>query len=160
MNLSDSHVSITLNDDQRLVLQLGDEAHYGDTYFLGLDPQNADSEMPVVSGVKHLLQSWIQTLTAAPDNSLCHLPFDFADEFTRWIACQSSGSQLSVVVGWAPVEGWTISPRDISACATTLHSFQPDEPLMVKAFYRPRFLSQLRASLARLQPPELMKPGT
>ena len=94
--------------------------------------------------------SWIQILGEADDGELVYLPFDFADEYTKWIACQILGNEVSMVFGWAPVEGWSISPPEITALSRQVTSFNPSEPLTIQVFYRPRVLSLLRRSLALL----------
>ena len=95
-----------------------------------------------------MLGAWLQALLAAADGELIYLPFDFSDEYTRWIACQRDGDQLLVVFGWAEVEGWAISPSDFSEYQKDLPGFSPDEPLTVQSFYRPWFISQIRRSIA------------
>jgi hypothetical protein len=56
------------------------------------------------------------------------------------------GRNLTVVFGWATVEGWAISPQDLSQYADSLRGFMPDEPLITQTLYMPRVLSDLRHS--------------
>ena len=153
-------ISVTLTPDLRVAVQIGSDIQFGDTYYLGLNPRHAEEPMPVHEGVKVLLKSWLDTLLAAADGSLIYLPFDFADEYTRWIACQRLGSEVSIGFGWAPVEGWSISPSDVSRHSKEVSNFHPDEPLNVHTVYRARFLSRIRHSIATLAPPDDQRSDT
>jgi hypothetical protein len=57
---------------------------------------------------------------------------------------------VTVVFGWAAIEGWSIPTNDLSPYAHSVPGFVPDEPLYTQTFYLPRVLSSLRNSLAHL----------
>jgi hypothetical protein len=57
---------------------------------------------------------------------------------------------VTIVFGWATVEGWAISPNDLSHYAFGLPGFMPDEPLITQTFYLPRVLNELRLSRDQL----------
>ena len=56
----------------------------------------------------------------------------------------------TIVIGWSTIEGWAISPSDLSQHAHGLSGFMPDEPLICQTFYLPRVVSDLRHSRAIL----------
>jgi hypothetical protein len=142
------NVAVQLGADNRIVVRFGSEYRPGDSYYLGIDPRSPDHDCTPQTGLQRMLGAWLQALLAAADGELIYLPFDFSDEYTRWIACQRDGDQLLVVFGWAEVEGWAISPSDFSEYQKDLPGFSPDEPLTVQSFYRPWFISQIRRSIA------------
>lgn len=142
-----THVVVSLDADRRIVVRIGDETRIGDSYYLGIDRESPDHNCSPAVGLRRLLQAWIRELSS-DNGDLIYLPFDFSDEYTRWLACQKIADQILVVFGWAEVEGWAISPSDFSQFARAVPEFNPDEPLHVQQFYLPRFLSQLRQSLA------------
>ena len=72
------------------------------------------------------------------------------DEYTRWLTLRRENRDLSVAFGWATIEGWAISPSDLSEYASGLPGFMPDEPIVLQTFYLPRFLSNLRQCQALL----------
>ena len=147
-------MSIELQDADHLLVQIGDDSRTGNLYYLGIGGPDGDTGLSAATGVHRLITSWIRTIQVAPVNQLFYLPFDFSDEFTRWIACQKNGSDLDCVFGWAAVEGWSISPLDFGEQAFGLEAFHPDDPVQVQTIYRPALLSGLRSSQARLREAE------
>jgi len=146
------NVSVRLNADNQITVQVGTESRAGESYYLGLGLQtnSRNLEFRPVEGTKQLLTEWIRLLTDLPDGQQLFLPFDFSDEYTRWLTFHREGRNVTIVFGWATVEGWSISPRDLSEYAHGLPGFQPDDPLHPQTFYLPRVLSDLRHSLAIL----------
>lgn len=150
--LAARNVTVTLEGDNQIAVRIGDERRTGDTYYLSLDPLNEVEEADPLPGLRCLLQGWLEELTRAKPGDMIHLPFDFSDEFTRWIGCQVTSDEIVAVFGWAEVEGWAIMPSDFSEHSRNLVGFCPDEPLHPQSFYRPRFISLIRRSRAMLQP--------
>lgn len=134
-----------LSQDE-FVICLGEETRTGALYYLGIDPRTADHDCPSAEGLKRLFTGWLNLLINSRGMSPgpCYLPFDFADESTQWLACEISDNMIHAVFGWAPVEGWAISPSDLSPHARHLPEFSPNEPAFVQSFYLPRLLSDLR----------------
>jgi len=141
-------VDIQITAGEQFRVKVGDEVRTGELYYLGIDPRNQDYDCPSSVGLMRLIDGWIQTILSNPDGCIFYLPFDFSDEFTRWMACEKSGSEITVVSGWADVEGWAFSPSDFTEYSRQLPGFRPDEPLSPQTFYTPRFLSDLRRSKA------------
>ena len=145
MNLiADIHIT----DGEQFQVRIGDETRSGDLYYLGIDPRNKDHNCSSDVGLMRLIDGWIETIVANESGRIFYLPFDFSDEFTRWLACEKSGSAITVVFGWAEVEGWSFSPSDFSEHSRDLTDFRADEPVNPQTFYTPRLLSSLRRSKA------------
>lgn len=144
------NVSVSLNADNQIEVHIGSESRAGESYYLGLQPNSGDHEFRPVEGTRQLVGEWIRLLTDLKDGQQLFLPFDFSDEFTRWLTLHRDGREVTIVFGWATVEGWSISPRDLSQYAHGLPNFMSDEPLHTQTFYLPQVLSNLRQSLATL----------
>lgn len=144
------NVSVRLNADNQITVEVGTESRAGESYYLGLQANSCNLEFRPVEGTKQLLAEWIRLLTNLPSGQQLFLPFDFSDEYTRWLTFHREGREVTIVFGWATVEGWSISPRDLSDYAYGLPGFRPDDPLHPQTFYLPRVLSDLRHSLATL----------
>ena len=142
---------VTVANGQQFQVQIGDEVRTGDLYYLGIDPRNKDHDCPLDVGLRRLIDGWIETIVANDEGQIFYLPFDFSDEFTRWLACEKSGSEITVVFGWAEVEGWSFSPSDFSEHSRELKDFRPDEPTNPQTIYTPRLLSDLRRSKATVR---------
>lgn len=151
--MSSSHqiVEVSLTDAEQFSVRVGEEQRSGELYYLGIDPQAADHDCSPAVGLSNLISGWIAELIAAEDGHILYLPFDFSDEFTRWLACEKSGSEVTCVFGMAEVEGWSFSPSDFSGLAKSLQGFQADVPTNPQTFYLPRLLSDLRQSQSRLR---------
>lgn len=147
-------VTIRLDDDSRIALRIGTESRDGDSYYLGLNTHSPDHNCSAQTGLIRLLTAWIRSLCELKDGGLIYLPFDFSDEYTRWLACQRVSQEIMVVFGWAAVEGWAISPSDFSEYLYQVPEFSPDEPLEVQSFYLPWFISQIRRSRSGLSAAE------
>jgi len=143
-------LDLQLYSDDQFKLTVGDESRTGSLYYLEIDPKSPDESCSPENGLARLLGGWLTRLTVDYDEMLCYLPFDFADECTQWLACEKSGSLVNIVFGWAPVEGWAVSPCEFRSCADSLESFTPNEPLHIQTFYLPRLLSELRRLISRL----------
>lgn len=144
-----SLLDVQLTSDDEFLLRLGEETRPGTLYYLGIDPQSAEHDCPPKEGLRRLLTSWLDELIKSRSlTGPCYLPFDFGDESTQWLACEVSGNMVHAVFGWAEVEGWAISPSDISQHARHLPGFTPAEPAFVQSFYLPRLLSDLRRLIA------------
>ena len=138
------NVSVSLNADNQIEVRVGSESRAGESYYLGLQPASECHEFRPATGTMQLVSEWIRLLMELQDGAQLFLPFDFSDEYTRWLTLQREGMDVTIVFGWATVEGWSISPRDLSHYAYELPGFMPDEPLLTQTFYLPRVLSDLR----------------
>lgn len=148
------NVSVNLTPDNQIEVRVGSESRAGESYYLGLQPGSDNHEFRPVDGTIQLVGEWIRLLTILNDGEQLFLPFDFADEYTRWLTVHRDGCDVTVVFGWADVEGWSIFPQDLSQYAHGLPNFMPDEPLHTQTFYLPQVLSNLRQSLAILRTQE------
>ena len=144
------NVSVSLNADNQIEVHVGSESRAGESYYLGLQPNSENHEFRPIEGTMQLVGEWIRLLTELKDGQQLFLPFDFSDEYTRWLTMQRDGRDVTIVFGWATVEGWSISPQDLSQYAHGLPNFVPDEPLHTQTFYLPLVLNNLRQSLATL----------
>ena len=147
------NVSVSLNADNQIEVDVGSESRAGESYYLGLHPNSENDDFRPVKGTMQLVGEWIRLLSDLKDGQQLFLPFDFSDEYTRWLTMLREGRDVTVVFGWATVEGWSISPKDLSQYAHSLPNFMPDEPLHTQTFYLPNVLSNLRHSLAILASP-------
>ena len=147
------NVSVSLNADNQIEVNVGSESRAGESYYLGLHPNSENDDFRPVKGTMQLVGEWIRLLSDLKDGQQLFLPFDFSDEYTRWLTMLREGRDVTVVFGWATVEGWSISPQDLSQYAHSLPNFMPDEPLHTQTFYLPNVLSNLRHSLAILASP-------
>ena len=146
MNLiADIHIT----DGEQFQVRIGNEVRSGDLYYLGIDPRNRDHNCSADIGLMRLIEGWVETIVANKHNCIFYLPFDFSDEFTRWLACEKHGAEITVVFGWAEVEGWSFSPSDFREQSRDLNEFRADEPANPQTFYTPRLLSNLRRCRAR-----------
>jgi hypothetical protein len=139
------NVSVSLNADNQITVQVGSESRAGESYYLGLQPNSENHEFHPATGTMQLVTEWIRLLTVLGDEQTLFLPFDFSDEYTRWLHVHREGRNVTIVFGWATVEGWAISPQDLSQYAEALPGFMPDEPLITQTLYLPRVLSDLRS---------------
>ena len=147
------NVSVSLNADNQIEVHVGSESRAGESYYLGLHPNSENDDFRPIEGTMQLVGEWIRLLSDLKDGQQLFLPFDFSDEYTRWLTMLREGRDVTVVFGWATVEGWSISPKDLSQYAHSLPNFMPDEPLHTQTFYLPNVLSNLRHSLAILASP-------
>lgn len=144
-------LSLALDPENHIRLTVGELSRTGESYYLGIAPDSLDDDCRPAAGLKRLLTSWIRQIVDAAGHGLVYLPFDFSDEYTRWLACELANDEVTVVLGWADVEGWAISPSDLTAFASHLPGFRPEEPLVAQTFYLPWFVSQLRRSRSCLR---------
>jgi hypothetical protein len=144
------NVSVSLNADNQIEVQVGSESRAGESYYLGLQPASENHDFRPATGTMQLVGEWIRLLTDIKDGQQLFLPFDFSDEYTRWLTLHREGLDVTIVFGWATVEGWSISPRDLSQYAHGLPGFMLDEPLHTQTFYLPRVISNLRNCYAIL----------
>ncbi|MCA9049090.1 MAG: hypothetical protein KDA89_10210 [Planctomycetaceae bacterium] len=147
------NVAIEVRSGEQFQVRIGSELRTGDLYYLGISPDNPDFNCSAHVGLQRLIDGWVQTILHNPEGVLFYLPFDFSDEFTRWLACEKHGSEITVVFGWAPVEGWSFSPSQFQEFSRKLEDFHPDEPANPQTFYTPAFLSALRRSRAMIGNP-------
>jgi hypothetical protein len=144
------NVSVSLNADNQITVTLGTESRAGESYYLGLEPNSANHSFRPATGIMQLLTEWIRLISELKCGQQLFLPFDFSDEYTRWLNLHRDGRNLIVVFGWATIEGWAISPKDLSQYAHGLPGFMPDEPLISQTLYLPRVLNELRLSREQL----------
>lgn len=156
-------LTVTANPHNQIEVTLGSESRLGECYYLGLsdaaligsevaaggDAVPQAGENSVQNGLRQLLQGWLQLLQQLSDGGQVYLPFDFSDEYTRWVSVRREGSQVELVFGWAPVEGWAISLQDFSEVASRLTGFSPDEPFVSQRVYLPRLICEVRRAVLR-----------
>lgn len=151
-------LAVRLTADNQIEVTVGTESRTGETYYLGMNINTLDapevdeelSERPI-EGCIALVREWLRLLLELRDGQQVFLPFDFSDEYTRWLTIRREGREATAVLGWSTVEGWAISPSNFEEHAHSLPEFSPDEPLHVQTFYMPQLLSNLRQSLMELQ---------
>ena len=61
-----------------------------------------------------------------PDGGTVFLPYDFSDQYTAWLRCQRSDSDVTVARGWAGVEGWSFYPSAVGKYLSHLPGFRVD----------------------------------
>lgn len=144
------NVSVSLNPHNQIEVRVGTESRSGESYYLGLQPDSGDHEFRPAAGTLQLISEWIRLLSESTDGDRLFLPFDFSDEYTRWLSVHRDGRSVSITFGWATVEGWAISPRNFSEYAHNLPGFQPDEPIQLQSFYLPRVLNDLQQCRSEL----------
>lgn len=147
---SNTSIDVRLTQEGQFEVSVGEETRRGDLYYLGIDPRTRDHECSNELGLLRLVEGWITAIIDHDSADVFYLPFDFTDESTQWLACQKHDDKITIVCGWALVEGWSISPSDFQKAASELIGFQPDTPVNPQTFYRPRFLSDLRRVRAEL----------
>ncbi|HQX51514.1 MAG TPA: hypothetical protein PLY87_20585 [Planctomycetaceae bacterium] len=143
-------VSVSLNADNQIEVRVGTESRAGESYYLGLQPNSKNHEFRPAEGTSELVSEWIRLLSALRDGQQLFLPFDFSDEYTRWLTLRREDCDVTIVFGWATVEGWAILPSDFTQYSHGVPGFMPDEPLLTQTFYLPRVISDLRHSHAIL----------
>ena len=144
------NVFVSLNTDDQIEVQVGTEFRVGESYYLGLHTDSEDCATHPVEGTTQLVSEWIRLLTELKDGAQLFLPFDFSDEYTRWLTLHRDGRDVTIVFGWATIEGWSIPTKDLSLYAHGVPGFVPDEPLYTQTFYLPNVIGTLRESLAVL----------
>jgi hypothetical protein len=147
-------LAVRLNSGNQIEVRCGAESRCGECYYLSLSEATGDSgegeaalRTALEAGLRGLLREWLRHLQQLEDGGLLWLPFDFSDEYTRWLAVQRSGAEASLVFGWAPVEGWAIDPQHLGELPRTLEGFVPDEPLVVEVCDWEQLLGDVSASL-------------
>lgn len=144
------NVSVSLNADNQILVQVGTEHRTGESFYLGLQAGGKGPGGRPIEAIMQLVSEWIRLLIEMNDGEQLFLPFDFSDEYTRWLTVHRNRCEVTIVFGWAAVEGWSISTQDLNPYAHCLPGFRPDEPLHTQTFYLPHVLSNLRQSLAVL----------
>jgi len=145
------NVSVRLSAHNQIEVRVGNESRTGETYYLGLQSDHHAEPCGPVTGTLKLVTEWIRLLSELRDGEQVFLPFDFSDEYTRWLTLTRDARDVSVVFGWANIEGWAIPPSDFSQYAHELPEFVPDEPFYSQSFYLPAVLSDLRHCRAVLE---------
>lgn len=154
-------LTVAANPHNQIEVCLGAESRVGECYYLGLsdtarmDTESISAENPgtlcgenaVQSGLQQLLRGWLQQLLRLSDGGQVYLPFDFSDEYTRWVSVRREGTEVELVFGWAPVEGWAICLQDFSDVAYGLTGFSPDEPFFSQRVYLPRLICEVRRAM-------------
>ncbi len=92
-----------------------------------LDAPEVDEELSErpIEGCIALVREWLRLLLELRDGQQVFLPFDFSDEFTRWLTIRREGREATAVLGWSTVEGWAISPSNLDEHAHSLPEFSP-----------------------------------
>ena len=145
-------VSVFVNPDDQIVVRIGEDTRTGDTWYLGLQRgQDMSDDRDVRALVRRLIRTWIDVLSTMQNGEITWLPFDFSDEFTRWIACSCDNRRIALRFGWSPVEGWAVDPYDASGFARAGQDFHLDVAAANDtSLYRPYLLSRLRSCMCRL----------
>ena len=145
------NVSVSLNANNQIEVEVGSESRAGESYYLGLLPASENHDFRPATGTMQLVGEWIRLLSELKDGQQLFLPFDFSDEYTRWLTLHREGREITIIFGWATDEGWSISPRDLSPYADGVPGFMTDEPFFPQTFYLPRVISNLRNCYAILE---------
>jgi hypothetical protein len=145
-------ISVTVNDEQQVVVQIDGETRQGDVWYLslqlGADPTQ---EVPVATEVRRLLSVWMECIAQLTPGQVTWLPFDFSDESTRWLACHYDGCDTHLRFGWSSVEGWAVAPFDSAGYSRAGQTFRADDAAAdAIRVYRPFLLNQLRKSMQQL----------
>jgi hypothetical protein len=134
MMLHVDHISLIFEDNGRLhgdlVLEIGGEHWRCDSYFLWCEnpKPDADHAAIVTSVLAKLIDQWVTALCGLVPGSSCFLPYDFSDQFTRWLRCTLEGSDLVVQRGWSEIEGWSFAPSDIGELLANVPDFRSEGP--------------------------------
>ena len=120
----------TMHDD--IVLRFGEQSWVCDSYYLALDrellPEKEDAEKVKVV-LRRLLELWLEAIQSMlSEGDTVFLPYDFSDQYTGWLSCQLSGSDVLVSRGWANVEGYSIYPSKVGEHISNLSGFHLDGP--------------------------------
>ena len=120
-----------------------------DSYYFALDHPVGTPSHPVAS-FRGLLEGWVEVLGACSDGQTVHLPFDFSDQYTGWLACRRVADAFEVVPGWSNVEGWSIYPSDREGWDRPLDDFTPFDDAEVLSISVAELVQAVRTSLLRL----------
>lgn len=146
------NVAVTIEGDNQIAVRIGNVVCRGNVWYLGIaEPDAAPNQVALARDVRRLIDAWLTRLMELRPGAETWLPFDFSDEYTRWLACRRVDDSLIVEFGWAPVEGWAVQPFDPSSWDMAGPGFLPDATVGAgQSIYPPLFLSGLRASAAGL----------
>lgn len=101
----------TLHND--LVLKIGDAPFVVDSYYLALNQQlmpDQEDATKVRAVLRRLLTRWADGVVALSDKGCVYLPYEFSDQFTRWIICRRDGERVLISRGYSTLEGWRLAP--------------------------------------------------
>lgn len=148
-------VSVQFVDNGRfhddIVLRLGDEQWRCDSYYLLIDHgMLADQEdaAKVREVLRRLLEQWHACVASLGEREACYLPYDFSDEYTGWLRCETAGPNLKVQRGWAEVEGYSFIPSDVGDLLRSLVGFRPEGTEIVMP--RQDFLHEIASQAAAM----------
>lgn len=150
MSTNSSTIRLSITGSDQFQVRVGDETRTGELYYLGIDPKQENHDCSPEFGLRRLIDAWIAAVETTAPRRIFYLPFDFSDEYTRWLGCEKTESTITVVCGSAEVEGWAFSPTEFSSHLYDLKDFSADEPANPQTFYTPRFLAGLRSSRSAL----------
>jgi hypothetical protein len=147
-------VSLRFEDNGRfhddLVVQCGHQRWVCDSYYLQLDrgmlPHREDA-FKVRGVLRRLIEQWRDAVAAVPDGQVRYLPFDFSDEYTRWLRCAAAGPLLTIQPGSATVPGYSFFPSAIGNLLEHVPGFAEDGDAITVT--RTRFLQSLDQENAR-----------
>lgn len=125
----------TLHDD--LVLEFGDAQYLCDSYFLAMDRRLTPKEegaAKVRAVMRALLTQWADAVTALPDGRCAYLPYEFSDQFTRWIACRREDERVRLSRGFSPLEGWRFTSSDLSISETAPKGFKNEKETLSASY--------------------------
>ena len=89
------NVSVSLNADNQIAVQVGSESRAGESYYLGLQPNSENHEFRPATGTMQLVTEWIRMLTALND-ALRAVMNDGAPLVASW-------PELAVLLAWGGV---------------------------------------------------------
>ena len=120
----------TYHDD--LLLELGDQAYRCDSYYLAGDdgPLFDLSAANARRSLVRLVEQWCAALANLVDGRMLYLPFEWDDERTGCIRCRRLGSDIELLVGDLPINGYFHSPRNITifmACIADNSDAEPQD---------------------------------
>jgi hypothetical protein len=138
----------TAHDD--LFLHFEGQSWVCDSYYFAIDwnflPGDESTEK-VRAVLRKLLEQWLSTVMNLSDGGTAFLPYDFSDEYTGWLCCQRNGDEMTVLRGWALVQGHGIFPSAIGKYLTHLPEFKADGPTAKSS--KEVLLQAIRDSLAQ-----------
>jgi ubiquinone/menaquinone biosynthesis C-methylase UbiE len=136
-----------------LLLTLGDHRLQADSYYLALDENiQPDSEgaEKVREVLRTLLHQWREAVSDCPVGGTVYLPFDFSDQYTRWLRCQVETDTCVLQPGLSSIEGWNFLPTGWSELQSNLPDFKPIDNIEPLTAAKDRVLAAIDASISGL----------
>lgn len=132
-----------------LFLHFGDQVIECDSYYFALDqnikPEKEDADK-IKTVIKELLNQWKLYVSRLKSDEVIYLPFDFSDEYTGCLRCESQNDYVLLTVGYLQFEGWLFCPSDISTYVKSNKLFIKSKDSNAK-LRKSEFLSQIKQSI-------------